>query len=174
MIGVDVTVRVSTAVELALEFSCNSRDDVHDIVSYPSFLCREEVGIAGDLLCDAVLAEAKCSVAGTEQLTHLMEGETLWSEVGEEVAVVVVLTELAAGGDVRHPGEGGEQVVRSDNTGLVLLPFVSFVNILATSFVTIFFVFIFNIWATSPSMYKSTDVENYRHYNNFPRHSVEC
>ena len=51
-----------------------------------------------------------------------MEGETLRSEVGEEAAVVVVLTELAAGGDVRDLGEGGEEVVSLHQTGLVLHP----------------------------------------------------
>ena len=42
--------------------------------------------------------------------------------MGEEVAVVVVLTELAAGGDVRDLGEGGEEVVSLHQTGLVLHP----------------------------------------------------
>ena len=118
-----------------------------------------------------------------------MEGETLRSVVGEEVAVVVVLTELAAGGDVRHLGEGGEEVVRSDDAGLVLqvaAPSLLFSAFSCQVFVQtcqhprtlllLPFVFSVNIRAAtaSPAMYMSTDVENYRHHNNFPRHSGEC
>ena len=76
--------------------------------------------MTGELLSPAVLAGVE-TVAGAEQHTKLLEGETLWTKVGEEVAVVVVLTELTAGGDVRDLGEGGEEVVRSDNAGLVPL-----------------------------------------------------
>ena len=77
--------------------------------------------MTGELLSRAVLAGVK-AVAGAEQQTKLLEGETLPSEVREEVAAFVVLTELAAGGHVRHLGEGGEEVLRPDDAGLALHP----------------------------------------------------
>ena len=60
--------------------------------------------------------------AGAEQHTELLEGETLRSEVREQVAVCVILTELTTGGHLWHLGEGGEQVPRLDIAGLALQP----------------------------------------------------
>ena len=48
--------------------------------------------------------------------------EALRSEVGKEAAVVVVLTELAAGGNIRNLGEGRNQVLGPDIAGLALQP----------------------------------------------------
>ena len=61
-------------------------------------------------------------VAGTEQETQLLEGETLRSEVGEEAAVVVVLTELTAGDNIRHLRERGEKVFLAEYAGFTLQP----------------------------------------------------
>ena len=72
-------------------------------------------------LCPAVLTRMKV-VAGAEQETQLLEGETLRSEVRYEEAVLVVLTELAAGSQIWYLTEVGEKVVGPDNTGLVLQP----------------------------------------------------
>ena len=61
-------------------------------------------------------------VAGAEQETQLLEGETLRSEVREEAAVVVVVTELTAGGNIRDLGERGEKVFLAQYAGFTLQP----------------------------------------------------
>ena len=109
--GVDGAARVGAAVELAVDFCRNSWDDFHDIVSYPSFQWNSTgIWMAGELLSPAVLAGEK-AVAGAEQQTKLLEGETLPSEVREEVASFIVLADLTAGCQVWNLWEGGEEVV---------------------------------------------------------------
>ena len=61
-------------------------------------------------------------VTGAEQETQLLEGATLRSEVREEGTLIVVLTELATGGNIWHLGESGEEVLGPDNAGLALQP----------------------------------------------------
>ena len=60
--------------------------------------------------------------AGAEHQAILLERETLRSEVGEENAIFVVLTDLTAGSQVGHSRKGGEKVVSLHQAGLALHP----------------------------------------------------
>ena len=120
--GVDVAAGVGAAVELAVEFSRNSCDDLHDIICYSSFQWNSTgIGMAGELLCPAVLAGVEAG-AGAEHQAILLEREALRSKVGEENAIFVVLTDLTAGSQIGHSRERGEKVVSLHQAGLALHP----------------------------------------------------
>ena len=74
---------------------------------------------AGEFLRPAVLTGVEVG-AGAEHQAILLEREAFRSEVGEENAIFIVLTDLTAGNQVGNSREGGKKVVSLHQTGFAL------------------------------------------------------
>ena len=97
-----------------------SIDDIKEILSYNS-LNSVSTGWAVDLLCLAVLTD-ELTLTGAEEHAVLSQWEAFSSEVREELTALSVLAELPTEGQVLHPGDGGEEVVRVHQAGLAIRP----------------------------------------------------